>query len=132
MIGRNSLWTKVLIKDACESIIDCVNKTAPAVETPTQYKMIRTTNVKAGWVNLSAVKFVNEDVYKKWIRRGKPRKGDVILTREAPLGEVGMLRSNDTVFLGQRLVQYRADPDKLDNRFLLYSFQQAVPKLQFL
>jgi len=121
--GQNSLWTKVLIKDACESIIDCVNKTAPAVEKPTQYKMIRTTNVKAGWVNLSAVKFVNEDVYKKWTRRGKPRKGDVILTREAPLGEVGMLRSNDTVFLGQRLVQYRADPDKLDNRFLLYSFQ---------
>ena len=123
MKGQNSLWTKVLIKDACESIIDCVNKTAPAVEKPTQYKMIRTTNVKAGWVNLSAVKFVNEDVYKKWTRRGKPRKGDVILTREAPLGEVGMLRSNDTVFLGQRLVQYRADPYKLDNRFLLYSFQ---------
>ncbi|MCD4807644.1 MAG: restriction endonuclease subunit S [Methanococcoides sp.] len=123
MKGQNSLWTKVLIKDACESIIDCVNKTAPAIEKPTQYKMIRTTNVKAGWVNLSAVKFVNEDVYKKWTRRGKPRKGDVILTREAPLGEVGMLRSNDTVFLGQRLVQYRADPEKLDNRFLLYSFQ---------
>ena len=89
--------------------------------------MIRTTNVKAGWVNLSAVKFVNEDVYKKWTRRGKPRKGDVILTREALLGEVGMLRSNDTVFLGQRLVQYRADPDKLDNRFFRWwhSFQEG-------
>jgi type I restriction enzyme S subunit len=34
-----------------------------------------------------------------------------------------MLRDNDTIFLGQRLVQYRADPKKLDNRFLLYSFQ---------
>jgi len=34
-----------------------------------------------------------------------------------------MLRHNDTVFLGQRLVQYRADPAKLDNRFLLYALQ---------
>jgi type I restriction enzyme S subunit len=34
-----------------------------------------------------------------------------------------MLRTNETVFLGQRLVSYRANPECLDNRFLLYSLQ---------
>lgn len=116
-------WPLVSIKDACISITDCVNKTAPTVDISTPYKMIRTTNVKAGWVNLNDVRYVSAEVFEAWTRRGRPMRGDVILTREAPLGEVGMLRSDETVFLGQRLVQYRANPECLDNRFLLYSLQ---------
>ncbi|MCM2972901.1 restriction endonuclease subunit S [Larsenimonas suaedae] len=116
-------WHEVPLYDVCESIMDCVNKTAPSVDYATPYKMIRTTNVRDGWVSLDQVKFVDKETYDKWIRRQKPQKGDVILTREAPLGEVGMLRSDERVFLGQRLVSYRANPEKLDNRFLLYAFQ---------
>ena len=116
-------WERVSVAEVCESIVDCVNKTAPTVDEPTPYKMIRTTNVKKGWVNLSEVKYVTKETFDRWTRRQLPRKGDVILTREAPLGEVGMLRGDDQVFLGQRLVSYRANPAKLDNRFLLYAFQ---------
>ena len=114
-------WPSVQISEACELIIDCVNKTAPVVDGPTPYKMIRTTNVRDGWVDTESVRYVEEDVYNKWIRRGAPKRGDVILTREAPLGEVGLLRDDRGIFLGQRLVMYRANPKKLDNRFLLYS-----------
>jgi type I restriction enzyme S subunit len=116
-------WRVVSIKDVCEAIVDCVNKTAPTVEHETPYKMIRTSNVKGGWVELDDVKFVEADVFAKWNRRATPKQGDVVLTREAPLGEVGMIRTRDRVFLGQRLVLYRADPEKLDNRFLLAAFQ---------
>jgi type I restriction enzyme, S subunit len=116
-------WNRVLIKDVCELILDCVNKTAPTVEKPTPYKMIRTTNVKAGSIYLTNVKYVTKETYDEWTQRAVPRKGDVILTREAPLGEVGILRINDTIFLGQRLIQYRTDPEKLNNYFLLYAFQ---------
>ncbi|MCL1488068.1 MAG: restriction endonuclease subunit S [Marinobacter sp.] len=113
---------EVGVDEACESIIDCVNKTAPKVDYPTLYKMIRTTNVRNGQVNLSSVKYVEEAVYLQWTRRQIPRRGDVILTREAPMGEVGILDSDEKIFLGQRLVSYRADPEKLNNRFLLYCF----------
>ncbi len=116
-------WRVVSIKDVCEAIVDCVNKTAPTVEHETPYKMIRTSNVKGGWVELDDVKFVEADVFAKWNRRATPKQGDVVLTREAPLGEVGLIRTRDRVFLGQRLVLYRADPEKLDNRFLLAAFQ---------
>lgn len=118
-------WKRVRIDEACESIVDCVNKTAPKVAGPTPYKMIRTTNVRNGRVNLDSVNYVTEGVYRIWTRRQVPKRGDVILTREAPMGEVGMLLSDDTVFLGQRLVSYRADATKLDNRFLLYAFQST-------
>jgi type I restriction enzyme S subunit len=120
---RGEGWGRVPIEDACESIMDCVNKTAPKVDGPTPFKMIRTTNVRNGRVNLDSVNFVTEDVYRVWTRRQVPQRGDVILTREAPMGEVGMLLDDDNVFLGQRLVSYRANPVKLNSRFLLYALQ---------
>lgn len=122
---RGEGWGRVRIEDACESIMDCVNKTAPKVDGPTAFKMIRTTNVRNGRVNLDSVNYVTEDVYRVWTRRQVPQRGDVILTREAPMGEVGMLLSDDKVFLGQRLVSYRANPAKLNNRFLLYALQSG-------
>ncbi|NDA48549.1 MAG: haloacid dehalogenase type II, partial [Alphaproteobacteria bacterium] len=84
-----------------------IYKTAPVVEDPTPFKMIRTTNVRNGCVDISTVRFVTEETYKIWTRRQIPKKGDVILTREAPMGEVGMILTDDNVFLGQRLVSYR-------------------------
>ena len=123
MKDKTHQWKRVLIKDVCEFILDCVNKTAPTIESPTPYKMLRTTNVKAGSIDLINVKYVTKEIYDNWTRRAVPRKGDVILTREAPLGLVGILRTNDTIFLGQRLIQYRTDPEKLNNYFLLYAFQ---------
>jgi type I restriction enzyme S subunit len=116
---------RVRIEDACDSVMDCVNKTAPKVDGPTPFKMIRTTNVRNGLVSLDSVNYVTENVYRVWTRRQVPKPGDVILTREAPMGEVGMLLSDDNVFLGQRLVSYRANPAKLNNRFLLYALQSG-------
>lgn len=122
-------WPKVTIKDVCESVIDCVNKTAPVVEYETPYKMIRTTNVKKGVINLTGARFVEKATFEKWTRRAMPRVGDVILTREAPLGDVGMVTTpSENIFLGQRLMQYRVDPEKLDAHYLLYALQG--PKLQ--
>ena len=85
--------------------------------------MIRTTNIRYGQVNLESVKYVTEEVYQQWTRRQIPQRGDVLLTREAPMGEAGMLLTDEKVFLGQRIVSYRANPQKLDNYFLLYALQ---------
>jgi len=83
--------------------------------------MIRTTNVRDGFIDIENVRYVDEPTFRRWTRRLVPKAKDVILTREAPLGEVGMLRTSDRIFLGQRLYHFRPDPDKLDPHFLLYS-----------
>ncbi len=112
------------VSELCLLAVDCVNKTAPRVDYETPYKMIRTTNIKSGFVYLNDVGYVSEDTFEKWTRRSKPQYGDVILTREAPVGEVGRFTSNDdNVFLGQRLFQYRADPELLDWNYLAYVLQ---------
>lgn len=115
-------WDIAPLSRVCKEIVDCINKTAPSVDFETPYKMIRTTNVKEGRINLEEVRHVDESTFVKWTRRSKLRKNDVILTREAPLGEVGLLRVDDTVFLGQRTMVYRANAKILSQRFMYYSF----------
>lgn len=114
-------WALEPANKVCSQIIDCINKTAPVVDYETPYKMIRTTNVKNGRINLDDARCVDEATFIKWNRRLTPKKGDIVLTREAPLGDVGLIRTEENVFLGQRTMLYRADPSVLDQRFLYYS-----------
>ena len=125
-----SEWQDVVIEDLCSEITDCVNKTAPSVDYVTPYKMIRTTNIKQGRINLDEVRYVTEETYNTWIRRGAPQLEDIILTREAPVGEVGMIRTLEKVFLGQRTMMYRADRTKADPYFLYYAFQTEAVQEQ--
>ncbi|EON76838.1 Type I restriction-modification system, specificity subunit S [Lunatimonas lonarensis] len=125
-------WKVVEIEEVCNEIVDCLNRTAPKVDYVTPFKMIRTSNVRHGRIDLDNVFYVDEPTYKKWTRRLVPKKGDIILTREAPLGEVGLLKTNELVFLGQRTVLYRSNEMVCDGRFLYYSlispFSQASIK----
>ena len=123
-------WEELRVDEVCEAIIDCVNKTAPKSDMTTPYKMIRTTNVRNGEIELENIFRVEKNIYEKWIRRGKPLKDDVILTREAPVGEVGILRVDDTVFLGQRTMMYRANKSVIIPKFLYYSFRSSFVQNQ--
>lgn len=117
-----SEWNVVEVKEACNLIVDCINNTAPTVDDPTPYKMLRTSNIENGRIDTTDVDYVTESTYEKWTRRAKVNKGDVLLTREAPLGEVGLVTDDDTIFLGQRIMQFRPDEQILDSRFLTYAF----------
>jgi type I restriction enzyme S subunit len=90
--------------------------------------MIRTTNVKRGFIDIDTVRYVSETTYKQWTRRSRPQYGDVVLTREAPVGEVGRCTFDDSqqIFLGQRLFQYRPDPELLDWNYLAYILQSPL------
>lgn len=131
---NNKQWMRLKISEICTEIVDCINKTAPTVEYETEYKMLRTTNVKNGEVDISDVKYVEQKVFDKWTRRSTPQNGDVLLTREAPMGQVGLLHGvKNDVFLGQRLVSYRCDSTKMDPIFLTYQmmsgyFQDQIKK----
>jgi len=118
-------WPYKPLSELCLLAVDCVNKTAPVVEGPTPYKMIRTTNVKGGFIDTEAVRYVSEATFEQWTRRSRPRYGDVILTREAPVGEVGRCTFDESelIFLGQRLFQYRPDPHLLDWNYLAFALQ---------
>ena len=124
-------WPTHTVSDVCELIVDCVNRTAPIVDHKTPFKMIRTSNVRNGAVNLEDVRYVEEAVFRRWNRRAYPQRGDVILTREAPVGEAGIISSDDSVFLGQRLMLYRVNQNAITPEFMLAAFQSSHLLSQF-
>ncbi|MGO2498748.1 MULTISPECIES: restriction endonuclease subunit S [Vibrio] len=123
-------WEVVRISQLCSHIVDCVNKTAPVVDYSTPYKMIRTTNVRHGRVDTVNVRNVIKETYEAWTRRLLPMNGDLIFTREAPVGECGILEDSRGVFLGQRTMMYRADNEKTSSLFLMYSLMSEYGKQQ--
>jgi type I restriction enzyme S subunit len=128
---HESRWPVAQVDYLCSLVVDCVNRTAPLSEVPTDYKMIRTTNVKSGRVDLTNVRYVDRDTFERWNRRATPRAGDVLLTREAPVGQAGVLREEASVFLGQRLMLYRPDPSRATSEYLLASFSSRFLQAQF-
>ncbi|GAA1059772.1 restriction endonuclease subunit S [Agromyces bracchium] len=119
------------VNELCDLAVDCVNKTATTVDGPTDFKMLRTTNVRNRAVDVSKVRFVEEDVFAVWTRRVRPRAGDVIFTREAPAGEAAVLRTDENVFLGQRLMLYRTDESRLLPDFLVAALMSPLMQRRF-
>ncbi|UPT45785.1 MULTISPECIES: hypothetical protein [Streptomyces] len=118
------------VSAACTAIADCVNKTAPVFNGETPYRMIRTSNIRNGTVDLTNTFSVEHPTFIEWNRRGAPRMGDILFTREAPLGQAGILRSNKPVFLGQRIMLYRANENVIKSDLLLYNFLASHMKEQ--
>jgi type I restriction enzyme S subunit len=110
----------------CAFIIDCLHATAPTQDDG--YPLIRTPNIGRGRLNLDGVYRVSEDTYREWTRRAVPQENDIILAREAPAGNVAIVKNGQTVCLGQRTVHLRPHPGQVDPDFLCYFL--LAPKQQ--
>ena len=73
--------------------------------------------------------FIAEEDYDDWMRRGMPEAGDVVMTTEAPLGEIAQL-DGKRIALAQRLITLRGKPKVLDNTFLKFLMQSEFVQNQ--
>ncbi|HHP0305170.1 restriction endonuclease subunit S [Acinetobacter baumannii] len=103
------------------NVIDCEHKTAPKIDS-SEYYSIRTPDIKNGRLLYEQANRVSAETYTSWTKRGIPETGDLILAREAPVGEVGWIDKDHKICLGQRTVLIKIYSDKIDKKFLLYSF----------
>jgi type I restriction enzyme S subunit len=92
--------------------------------SPAGHRVISAKVVKGGRVQLDAdePRYVNESIYQKWMRTPL-RRGDVVMTSEAPLGELAFIDKDVDWVLGQRLFAIRPKPGRLHGRFLYYALQ---------
>ena len=102
----------------CELIVDCPHSTAP--DEGEGYPLIRTPNIGPGYLDLTVVHRVSKEAYDIRNARAVPQPMDLILAREAPAGNVGIIREGQWVCLGQRTVLIRPDQKKVDPWFLNY------------
>jgi type I restriction enzyme, S subunit len=111
-------------------IIDCEHKTAPVQEEG--IPSIRTPNIGKGYLIFDDVYRVSEETYKLWTRRGKPKSGDLILAREAPAGNVGVIPPGAKVCLGQRTVLIRPNKKIIDSCYLAFLLLHPIVQKRLL
>ena len=110
-------WDLVPLEDAIEKLIDYRGKTPKKIDKG--IPLVTAKIVKKGEV-LPPTEFIAPEDYDSWMTRGFPEVGDVVLTVEAPLGEVAQLK-NAHIALAQRIVTLRGKKEYLDNTYLKYA-----------
>ena len=119
-------WKIQTIEDSMETIIDYRGKTPR--KTKLGIPLITAKIVKNGRI-MSPNEFIGPEDYDSWMRRGMPKVGDVVMTTEAPLGEIGQL-DDCNVALGQRLITLRGKPGLLNNTYLKFAMQSVFVQNQ--
>ena len=117
-----SEWKEYALKKVIEKFIDYRGKTPK--KSSSGIPLITAKIVKSGKI-IEPTEFILEEDYDLWMTRGFPRVNDVVLTTEAPLGEIALIKDAH-VALGQRLITLRGIPSIVHNPFLKYYFQSSV------
>jgi len=111
-------WDVVKIKDVTD-YVDYRGKTPKKVENG--ILLVTARNIKQGYLDYETSKeYIAKDDYLNVMSRGVPKIGDVLLTTEAPLGNIAQI-DNENIALAQRVIKFRAEDD-LDNTYLKYHF----------
>lgn len=85
---------------------------------PTGYPVLSAKHVKTDrLVNEEAIRFANEAMYKKWMKV-EIQEGDIVLTSEAPLGQVYYLNGKTKYLLGQRVFGLRPKKEEINPLYL--------------
>ncbi|EED1398944.1 restriction endonuclease subunit S [Escherichia coli] len=117
-------WICTNLIEICEYLVDCHNKTAPYVDAG--IPIIRTTNIRNRNFQEQDLKFVNKETYEFWSRRCAPQPGDIIFTREAPMGEALIIPPNVQWCLGQRTMLIRVMHEFISNEFILLALTEPL------
>lgn len=126
--ARNAPTTR--LDELCSLIVDCPHSTP--VWTNSGKIVLRSQNIRNGKLDLSMKSFTDEAHFVSRNRRAKPQVNDLVITREAPMGEVCIIPKGLECCLGQRMVLLRPDSGKVDAIYLLFALQSLPVQHQIM
>jgi len=128
---RNKILQRTLT-DCLDNVIDYRGKTPKKLGLKwciRGYRAISANNVKFdGLDKIDSINCLDSDGYKKWMKE-EVKKGDLLLTSEAPAGQVMLWMSDEKIVLSQRLFALRTKPD-VYNKYLKYYLQSNVGQFE--
>ena len=118
----------IKLRDTLELLIDYRGKTPKKLGsdwTNSGYRAISALNVKnSGLVKEEQIRCVDEKTYLNWMKE-EVKRGDLILTSEAPAGESLVWDSDEKIVLSQRVFGLRTKID-FSSHYLKYYLQSSV------
>ena len=121
--GFTDAWEQRKLIEVCD-YVDYRGKT-PA-KTESGIFLVTAKNVKDGYIDYkSSQEYISEEDYEEVMHRGKPEIGDVLITTEAPCGNVAQVNVAN-IALAQRIIKYRGHENVVDNTYLKYYLLSPV------
>jgi type I restriction enzyme S subunit len=127
-------WVVKRLGQAMESLMDFRGRTPLKLDMDWggDIPAVSAVNVREGYLDLSrGVNYGSQALHDRWMAQGPTRRGDVLFTTEAPLGNVALVPDDKQYILSQRVVLLRPHSAQLIpgylQRFLICSaFRQGV------
>ena len=116
-------FSTVNLGDIVSLVIDYRGKTPKKLGSDWSEKGIRALsakNIKTGnIIREDTIRYVDEELYKKWMK-DEIKRNDIIITSEAPFGEVFFWNSDEKIVLSQRLFGIRCNNHLVDPKFIYF------------
>ena len=114
-------WPTYKFENLLELVIDYRGKTPKKLGgnfSDSGYPVLSAKHVKTDvLVNVDDIRFIDGSMYQKWMKE-EVQSGDIILTSEAPMGEVYVLHGNTKYVLGQRVFGLRPKIGIINSEYL--------------
>ena len=115
------LWDNVIIGDVYEGLYDGPHATPPTSDDGAIFLGISNIT-KDGHIDLSDIKYINENDLPKWTKRVTPKGGDIVFSYEATLNLYAIIPDDFWGCLGRRMALIRPDETKAHGKYLYYYF----------
>lgn len=115
------MWEKVKIGDVYEGLYDGPHATPPTSDDGAIFLGISNIT-KDGHIDLSDIKYINENDLSKWTKRVTPKGGDIVFSYEATLNLYAIIPDDFWGCLGRRMALIRPDETKAHGKYLYYYF----------
>jgi len=116
-------FSTITLDDIVSLVIDYRGKTPKKLGSDWSESGIRALsakNIKTGKIiREDAIRYVDIDLYNKWMK-DEIKRNDILITSEAPFGEVFFWDSDEKIVLSQRLFGVRCDENKVDPKFIYF------------
>lgn len=116
-----SAWKRVPINEVYEGLYDGPHATPTPTDKGPVFLGIGNIT-EDGHLELGNVRHISEDRFPEWTKRVTPRAGDIVFTYEATLNRYAIIPPGFRGCLGRRLALIRPNANRVDTRFLHYSF----------
>ena len=118
------MFNEYTIKDVIEEVIDYRGKTPKKLggdwsEEKTEYMALSAKNIKKGRiVQPDTIRYVDQEMYNKWMKQ-EVERGTILITSEAPFGELLYWDSDEKIVLSQRLFGLKIKKE-FNSRYIYY------------
>lgn len=105
-------WKEYTVADVISTVIDYRGKTPKKLGgdwSDSGYRALSAKNIKTGKiVQVDSIRYVSEEMYKCWMKE-EVQKEDILITSEAPFGQIYYWDSDEKIALSQRLFAVRVN-----------------------